>query len=87
MKLNETWYRITKDPKELEYIESVITNQFFSEALRVILEGFLEEEEKRETEVSQYESPAWAYAQADRNGAKRAYRKLLKILSPSKGKS
>lgn len=86
MKLNESWKRITKDPKELEYLESVLSNGFFQEAVDRMLGLLLDEEEGKETSTSQYKDPSWAYAQADRNGAKRIVRKMSALFN-TKGKS
>lgn len=81
--MNETWRRITKDPKELEYLHSVFSNKFFSESVGKMLEILLDEEESKETSTSQYKDPSWAYAQADRNGAKRMVRKLSALFNAS----
>lgn len=86
MKLNESWRRITKDPSELEYLESVFSNGFFQEAVGEMLRILLDEEESKETTTSQYKDPSWAYAQADRNGAKRVVRKMTALFN-TKGKS
>lgn len=51
-----------------------------------MLEILLDEEESKETSTSQYKDPSWAYAQADRNGAKRMVRKLSALFNV-KGKS
>lgn len=82
--MNESWKSITKDPKELEYLHAIFSNPFFQEALGKMVENLLAEESRKETSVSQYDNPSWAYAQADRNGAKRAYRKLTSLLTTKK---
>lgn len=87
--MNESWRGFTKDPREIHYLEGVISNQFFQAVVQRMLDNLLDEEERRETSVSQYDNPSWAYAQADRNGAKRAVRKLSSLLikkdSPNHG--
>ena len=79
--MNESWKSITKDPKELEYLHTVFSNGFFRDALEKMFMKLLAEEERKETSVKQYEDPSWAYSQADRNGYKRALRKMSSLLS------
>lgn len=79
--MNESWKAITKDQKELEYLHAVFSNQFFSEAIEKMLQRLLDEEERKEESVKQYQDPSWAFSQADRNGYKRALRKVSSLLS------
>lgn len=85
--MNESWKSITKDPKELEYLHAVFSNQFFSHAIEEMISRLLSEEERKEASVKQYEDPSWAFSQADRNGYKRALRKMSSLLSTDKRKS
>lgn len=77
--LKSDWGR-NKSPKEKEEIEYVLRNNtILITAFFEILDRMEAEETRQEIQTADYDSPSWAYKQADRNGAKRAYDKVRKL--------
>lgn len=74
MKIQSIWFK-GKDPKERESIEYILRNNqiLLTEFLRILDEY---EQEEDVANLNDYDSASWAYKQADRNGAKRAIRKI-----------
>lgn len=68
-----------KEKEDLEYL--LRNNRQLITKLLDILEKYEDEELKQETSQSDYDSPSWGYKQADRNGARRAYRKIRSLFS------
>lgn len=68
--------------KEKEDLEYLLRNnrQLINKLLELISE-FESDESKSETSISDYDSPSWSHKQADRNGARRAYRKIRSLFS------
>lgn len=68
--------------KEKEDIEYVLRNNKILIGIFLKLLDRMEQEEIRaETNISEYDSSSWAFKQADRNGAKRAYRKIRTLFN------
>lgn len=75
-------WRRDLDEKTIEGIDFLIKNNLaFTEQLLKILDRYADEEERREITLASYDNPNWAYAQADRNGARRALQKVRKLFS------
>lgn len=49
-----------------------------------VIAGFLRELLEREEKAPDYDCPSWAYKQADKNGAKRILRELIRVLETTK---
>lgn len=54
---------------------------FLRETLLSIIQRYEEEESRGETTLSDYETASWAYKQADRNGARRAFKKVKALFN------
>lgn len=68
-----------KDKEDIEYV--LRNNKILIGIFLKLLDRMEQEEIRAETNISEYDSPAWAYKQADRNGAKRAYRKIRTLFT------
>lgn len=81
MTLNARWYpsSLAKDPEAKKKLEtSVLNSRVALERLREIITEEIKAGEA--LPKTDYDSPSWAYKQADRNGALRAYQNVLKLL-------
>ena len=67
------------DKEKKDFFESLTNNRFVLGRLKDILLEDLEALEKQG--VSDYDSPSWAYKQADLNGQKRQIQRVLDLLS------
>lgn len=67
----------TKDKEALEYV--LLNNPVLIPRFLAILDGYEQEELRAERNKAQYDSPSWAYTQADRNGALRAYSNIKQL--------
>jgi len=78
-KLKSEWLR-GKSSKEQEEISTVLRhNTILIKSFLEILDRMEEQEHRQEIQSSDYDSPSWAYKQADRNGAKRALSKIRSL--------
>lgn len=69
-------------PKEKEDLEYVLrNNKILISAFLKLLDQMEQEEDRAETNLSEYDSPSWSHKQADRNGARRAYRKVKTLFT------
>jgi len=80
--MNSLWYKDCKtDAERKERKELVNSAKPTLKVLRKVLDGLLMElESERSNKKLLYESPAWAYIQADNNGAVRAVKQVLSLL-------
>ncbi len=73
------WTRHLKGEKKEEF-EKILRNSTYTlGVLREIIDDYLESVNKDST--SDYESPSWAYKQADKIGERRALTKVRNLLS------
>ncbi len=80
-KLSTDWYA-GKTQKEQEAIEFVLRNNVaLIQAVLDVIDRYEKEEDRGETNLTQYDSPAWGYKQADRNGARRALQKVKNLFN------
>ncbi len=80
-KLPTTWLK-GKSQQEIESLTSLLSNSStLINALLDVINQMEQEEVRAETVLTEYDSPSWSHKQADRNGARRAYRKI-KALFP-----
>ena len=70
------WERdLTKE--QIDVIKYTLeNNKVFVEKILSILDRMVDEEDRGELSLTAYDNPSWAYKQADRNGARRAYTKV-----------
>lgn len=79
--MSEGIKRFLKDPADQKRFLNVMQESLVQETLSKIFGALEQEIESKETSLAQYEEPSWAFAQADRNGARRNLRTLRKILN------
>lgn len=79
------WSQATLEGAKLskEEMDAVLaaSNRGFS-VLKSILESKLAQCHKARSDVGGYDSPSWAYKQADLNGEERSLRMILDLLGP-----
>lgn len=74
------WYTHIKDPEEkARFKQYLYGSKTILERQTAIIEKMENELDQQETDPDQYNSPAWAALQADRNGYRRALRKIKKL--------
>lgn len=79
--LPTTWLK-NKTKAEQEAITSLLSNSSsLCNALVEILDQLDAEEQRVELNQDEYDSPSWSHKQADRNGARRAYRRIKALFS------
>lgn len=81
MTLSSRWFSSAhaKDQKAKQEMESAVrSSRVALERLRDILKGELADLDAP-TKVD-YDSPSWAFKEADRHGARRSYRNILTLL-------
>jgi hypothetical protein len=76
--LSTAWFKGVSS-EEKEDRARLIRNSIVVDILRAYVEDKLSQEQK--VSKSDYDSPSWAFAQADRNGAIRTLNELLLILT------
>lgn len=73
------WTQDIKDPKEkTKFKESIRNSKFILDKLSQICYNMLEE--NRTSSTKDYDSPGWAFRQADKVGYERALRDIIKLL-------
>lgn len=73
------WTKHLKTKEEKENFESLLRNStIVASRLVTILREMDESKVSRETD---YDSPSWAYLQADQNGYRRAIQEVLKLFN------
>lgn len=68
-----------KEKDDLEYV--LRNNKILIGAFLNLLDQMEQEEARADTNLSEYDSPSWSHKQADRNGARRAYRKIKTLFT------
>ena len=80
-KLPLVWLKGRKK-EEAESIDYVLrNNSTLINALLDIVNQYEQEEVNAEMNLSEYDSPSWGYKQADRNGARRAYKRIKSLFN------
>jgi hypothetical protein len=75
------WFKDCKSKKQKESVAQVLqSNRESLDRLKEILEPML----KDTTPAADYDSPSWAYKQADRNGFNRAVTTVLDLINLDK---
>lgn len=72
--MDHRWLTGLKEPQKSQEKERILKQKNFLHEIAEILENQLEEG------TPDYDSPSWAYHQADRNGANRKLREVIKFL-------
>lgn len=79
--MKSAWFKDCKNKKEKEAVRQVLqSNRESLDRLKEILEPML----KDTTPAADYDSPSWAYKQADRNGFNRAVTTVLDLINLDK---
>lgn len=76
------WIEHIKDKEKQKEFEKLLRNSGISLGrLKDIIQDRLDALERAEVKAEIYDSPNWAYKQADTNGTRRAYMNILQLLS------
>ena len=76
------WYRGVKgEPERNERAKEVRSALPSLRILKSILEDKLDQLETEHTKKAKYDSPSWAYIQADYVGAKRSLQEIIQLLT------
>lgn len=79
MSLSTKWFYKCKSPDDKEQLKKTLSaSRHILDLLEEIVSKELEAE--RAVPKSDYDNAAWAYKQADRNGATRAYLNVLNLI-------
>jgi len=79
--MKTAWFKGCKTKKDKESVTQVLqSNRESLDRLKEILEPLL----KDSSPASDYDSPSWAYKQADRNGFNRAVTTVLDLINLDK---
>jgi len=79
--MKAAWFKSCKTKKDKEtVVQSIRSNRESLDRLKEILEPML----KDSNPASDYDSPSWAYKQADRNGFNRAVTTVLDLINLDK---
>jgi len=82
MSLVANWTSHLKDPEERKRFSTYIySSRSILDRLKTIVNEMQEELDQKETNEEQYDSPSWAALQADRNGFRRALRRIHKLIN------
>lgn len=74
------WTNHLKDPEEKARFKKYVYGcKSLLERQNALIDKMENELDQLETDQSQYDSPSWAALQADRNGFRRALRKIKKL--------
>lgn len=74
------WHKHLKDPDEKARFKQYLHgSKSILERQTAILEEMENDLNQQETDIDQYDSPSWAALQADRNGYRRALRRIKKL--------
>lgn len=79
--MKSAWFKNCKDKAAKDKVKQEIVSQ---REVLVKLEEILESMLKDATPASDYDSPSWAYKQADRNGFNRAVTTVLDLINLDK---
>jgi|TARA_R110001606_G_scaffold175347_1_gene321906 hypothetical protein len=79
--VKSTWFKNCKSQAEKDKVKQQILSQ---QEVIVRLEEILESMLKDTTTAAEYDSPSWAYLQADRNGYNRAVTTVLELINFNK---
>lgn len=83
--MQSSWLKDAKNTEERKELEKTLRNSRFAlDILAKMVYNISKDIEK--SKFDDYDSPSWAYSQADKNGQLRAYRRILDLLDfSSKG--
>lgn len=76
--MQHQWFSHLPQDKREEFKQLVLNSSTVLDRLKDIVYNMSKNGEESKTE--DYDSPSWAYRQADKNGQLRAYRDILKLL-------
>jgi hypothetical protein len=83
--LNSVWFHGVKNEDRQRRADLVLSGHIVLDLLEVIVTSKLAELEQ--TSLKDYETPNWAFKEADRHGQVRSYKQMLEILkrTPTNG--
>lgn len=70
------WFNNLPKSEQEDFKKTVLASQVVVDRLKEMCYNKIKNEE-----VSDYDTPSWAYKQADRNGYVRAYKELITLLT------
>lgn len=81
-KLNMEWYKgVPKEEDRVKLAAEIMSSRPTLELLRTLLEDRIAALEATHAKKTNYDSPSWAYAQADYVGAKRTLREIIELVT------
>lgn len=83
--MKTVWYKGLKDKEKEEAIASFQSSGYMRERLTAILNEKISTNRKSSLGVDKYNSPGWAYLQADAVGYQRALEEIISIVSNDNG--
>lgn len=76
------WSTHLKDPEDAKrFRQHIYNSKAVLERLAQMADDWEKELDQQETTEDQYSNPSWAALQADRNGYRRAIRRLKKVIT------
>lgn len=78
------WFKGLDKQEEKDLRASLLAAELAFKRLAKLLEDDMKSSESLQHSESLYESPSWAYQQADAIGQQRAFRKILRLISKEK---
>lgn len=76
------WTTHLRDPEEAKrFRQHIYASKGVLDRLSVMSDEWIKELDQQETDEKQYSNPSWAALQADRNGYRRAIRRLQKLIT------
>lgn len=76
------WSSHLKDPEDAKrFRQHIYASKGVLDRLSQMADDWEKELDQQETDTDQYSNPSWAALQADRNGYRRAIRRLKKIIT------
>jgi hypothetical protein len=81
MRLTSVWTKHLQDPDSIEsFEETIIASRTIRDRLSVILQEKIDNLDKSEN-YDEFDSPAWAYQQAYRNGRRSVLKEIITLLT------
>jgi hypothetical protein len=86
-KLKMEWYKgVLNEDARVELAAEIMSSRTTLELLRKLLEDRVAALDATHTKKTNYDSPSWAYAQADYVGAKRTLQEIIELVTTEEEK-
>jgi hypothetical protein len=80
------WTKHITDPEAKERFQSAVQgSKLVLQRLQAIMDEMRVDSENQELSTKLYDSPSWAYIQADANGYKRCLKQISKLINLDQG--